>query len=213
VLDSRIEKWRSWLLDRIAPQVYTAHLHRQVFRELSRITQAADLPPSYFFEYSGETYATSQALAIRRLADPNTRAVSLVRLLREMAADPTRLSRRFYVAMFEDLPSYVGDRAFTRTFAGQAGNYADPALIERDVDALNEGASKVKRYVDQHVAHADARARAAIPTFEDLNGAVDLIAALYRKYYNLLTADDILVEPVLDPNWIAVFRVPWIDSD
>jgi hypothetical protein len=66
--------------------------------------------------------------------------------------------------------------------------------------------------VDQYVAHKDARARAAVPAFDDLNAVIDSIGTLYDKYNDALTANSHgSLVPVLDPGWKAVFRQPWIE--
>lgn len=58
--DSRIQKWLRWLEDEIQPEVMTMNLHRHVFREVGAIVERnATLPPSYWFEFSSETYATT----------------------------------------------------------------------------------------------------------------------------------------------------------
>ncbi len=50
-------------------------------------------------------------------------------------------------------------------------------------------ADSVKGYVDGYVAHSDARARAALPAFDDPNFAIDSIGRLFIKYVNALTAE------------------------
>jgi AbiU2 len=188
-------------------------LHRHVFREVAAITQARDLPVSYFFDYLGETYATSQLIAVRRQADTSSRVCTLGRLLTEIADDPERISREFYVGLW-DADGPGGGSAFDSTFAGEVGSHIDPALVRRDLGALSETAERVTGYVDEYVAHKDARAKAGVPAFEDLNAAIDSIGKLYDKYNNALTGGSShgSLIPILDPGWKAVFRQPWIES-
>ncbi len=210
MVDSRIGKWRRWCDEQIRPDVYTIYLHRHVFREVGTITRARDLPPSYFFDYLGETYATTQMIAVRRQADTSSRVCTLGRLLKEIAGDPARISRAFYVEMWEG-DEARGAAAFDSTFAGNVGSHIDPALVDRDLQTLTDTATGVGRYVDQYVAHKDARAKAVVPAFDDLNAAIDSIGGLYDKYNNALTASThakLVAE--LDHDWKAVFRQPWI---
>lgn len=91
------------------------------------------------------------------------------------------------------------------------GSHIDPALVCRDLQTLTDTADGVARYVDQYVAHKDARAKSAVPAFDDLNAAIDSIGGLYDKYNNALTASShakLVAE--LDHDWKAVFREPWI---
>ena len=130
--DSRIEKWRRWCAGRIRDDILTMHLHRHVFREVGEITRAnGHLPASYFFEYLRDTYATTQAIAIRRQGETGPRVCTLGRLLREVAEEPSRISREFYVGMWED-DTEGGDREFSDQFAGAVGSYIDPAIIHHD---------------------------------------------------------------------------------
>jgi hypothetical protein len=210
--DSRVVKWQRWLHESIRPHIYTIHLHRYIYQELIKITQGRDLPPSYFFDFGSQTYATSQAVAIRRLADPNPRAISLGRLLNEIASDAQRLNRDFYVGLYATDIRPMGERAFTSKFADATGDHVDPKIVNTDLEALRTGAERVSRYVDQYVAHLDEKPRAAIPTFDDLNKAVDLVGDLYQKYNNLVTASDyVTLVPEIQHDWKAVFRVPWIE--
>jgi hypothetical protein len=106
----------------------------------------------------------------------------------------------------------VANRGFDEQFAGQVGDHFDPAIAEADLQLLAANAKAVRRYVDQHVAHADARPTAGLPTFAELDAAIDTIGKLFQKYANLLTASSwpILV-PAIQHDWLAPFRVPWIN--
>ena len=98
--DSRIAKWLRWLDDEIKPEVITMNLHRHVWREVRGIVERnGSLPPSYWFEFSSDTYATTQAVAIRRQAEVDSRVISLGRLIDEIGGDATRLTRKFWVGL------------------------------------------------------------------------------------------------------------------
>jgi hypothetical protein len=212
--DSRIEKWRRWCAGRIRDDILTMHLHRHVFREVGEITKAnSDLPASYFFDYLQDTYATTQAIAIRRQAETGTRVCTLGRLLTEISDDPSRISREFYVGMWDADQTALGAQSFDAQFAGVVGSHIDPAIIRHDLEVLNASAESVKGYVDQYVAHSDARASAALPAFEEMDSAIDSIGHLFVKYVNALTADiRVKLVPEFQHDWLAVFRKPWIRS-
>jgi hypothetical protein len=72
-------------------------------------------------------------------------------------------------------------------------------------------AANVKAYVDEHIAHSDKRPRTPLPTFAELDAALDLIGELMSKYCLLLTAAGLPdVVPTIQNDWEAVFRQPWI---
>jgi hypothetical protein len=215
--DSRIGKWRRWLEDEIQPEVMTINLHRFVFREVGDIIdRAGSLPPSYWFEFSSETYATTQAVAIRRQAEVSTRVVSLGRLIAEIRDDAKRLSRAWWVGLWTDpdpIQDHFANNGFTKQYAPGGGDHLDPAIPEADLAHLTSVAESVKRYVDQHVAHNDASPRGDLPTFDDLNASIDVIGELFGKYGNLLTAASwVTVVPVMQHDWQAIFRQPWLRS-
>jgi hypothetical protein len=120
----------------------------------------------------------------------------------------------FWVAMWgpDSHELEIGDRTFTAQFAGIPGaEYVDPALIRADLDDLVAGAKRVSDYVDQYIAHLDAKPKAMVPTFSDLDRTLDLLGTLYQKYFFLLTAEDVHLDMVnVDHDWTAVFRQPWI---
>jgi hypothetical protein len=184
VTDSRIEKWLPCLTDEIQPEVMTMNLHRHVFREVGAIVERnATLPPSYWFEFSSETYATTQAVAIRRQAEVDTRVISLGRLIDEIGNDAGRLTRRYWVGLFGNSDAVrfgVADAGFTKQFAPGGGDYIDPAIPAADLALLTSVAQSVKVYVDQHVAHNDAKPRGSLPTFKDLDGSTSSTTASPR---------------------------------
>jgi hypothetical protein len=49
-----------------------------------------------------------------------------------------------------------------------------------------------------------------IPTFDDLDGALDVFERLVRRYRLLLKGDGGDVVPVIVEPWEAVLQVPWI---
>jgi hypothetical protein len=213
MVETYMGRWIRWLHGSIRPHIYTVHLHRHIYQEMAKITQSADLPASYYFDFTSQTYSTTQAIAIRRLADPSRRVVSLGRLIGEIAARPEMFTLDWYVGQFDPALRTLGERGFSANFAGAVGDHLDPAIPRGDLDGLKSGAYRVRRYVDQYVAHLDESPQTAdILTYADINEAIDLLGTLYHRYNLLLTAsEDISLVPELQHDWKAVFRVPWIE--
>jgi hypothetical protein len=213
--DSKVEKWLGWIDGQIKDEIIVMNLHRSTYREVIAMAQKAALPDSYFWEYLQDTYSTTQAVAIRRQAETSSRVRSLGRLITEAQHDANRLTREWWIGLWSDSDDphtvqFAGP-AFDRQFGGTIGNHLDPAIPEADLALLAGNASKVNAYVDQHVAHSDARAAKELPTFDDVDGAIDTIGTLFTKYANLLTAADWpTLVPFMQHDWRGPFRVPWI---
>lgn len=221
--DSRVDKWRRWAKGHIEEDVIRMHMHRDTYKSVAGIVNSNDdLPPSYFLDYLEDTYATTQAIAVRRQAEPNARVVSLARLLKELAEDAPRITREFFVEMMRTddprpIPQQISQAgahdAFTEHYAGAVGDHIDPNIPTDDLSALTSTAAGISAYVDEYVAHRDARAKGQIPTYDDLDAAIDQIGSLYRKYCSLLTASAMVtLVPVHQDDWLAIFRRAWIPA-
>jgi hypothetical protein len=192
------------------------HAHRDTFKEVDRIaTENGQLPDSYFWTFLQDTYATSQAVAVRRQAELKSSVRTLGRLLVEVAEDAHLLSREFFVGMWEARPdsveAVIANRQFEQYFAGDVGDHLDPAIPQRDLAALITTSASVKTYVDQHVAHRDRKPKSGFPTFADLDGAIDKIGEVFSRYSGLLRNKSMTdYVPAHQDDSLAVFRQPWI---
>ena len=52
-----------------------------------------------------------------------------------------------------------------------------------------------------------------LPTFGDLHDAIDGIGEIFQKYAVMLTGGWNLLEPVIQDDWKAIFREPWIPPE
>jgi hypothetical protein len=214
VADQRIEKWRQWIEVPITNDVLAMHLRRFVWHRLGEIIDAhGSLPGSYFWQYLTESYSHTQAVAIRRQAVPDTDSRNLGQLIREVAGDPTLITREFWIGTQDT------EDPFDLTLAeqnwqkrGGGGDYLDPAIPEADLDHLTAAAAEVKRYVDENVAHSDKRPAEVVITFDDMHEVIEAVSEPFRRYALLLTGkgwgNDLT--PVIQDDWEAVFREPWI---
>ena len=217
VADSKIDKWLGWFDDPIFPEVSAMYLHRHAFQTVRDMVESnGKLPGSYFFEYIEDTYGVTQSVAVRRQAECTKRVKSLGRLIREVEQDAHRLTREFWIGLWsnDDAVRFgIAEHGWQTQYAGDVGDHLDPAIPAGDLSQLTSGAEKVADYVDQYLAHRDARPSAGLPSFADLDAAIELIGGLYAKYGNLLTASiyPILV-PTIQHDWLAVFRQPWMPA-
>jgi hypothetical protein len=211
--DQRIEKWKRWIDGPIKNEILSMHLKRDTWQQVQQmIADNGQLPDSYWWEFMRDTYAITQAVAVRRQVYADKDAQSLGKLVVEIGEDPSELTREFWIGMWADDRPYA-ERAWAEQFGGGVGGHLDPAIPAADLDALRDASQRVTDYVDRHLAHSDRRALPAskMPTLADMHSAVDTIGQLYERYYNLLTASSwAFLVPVIQHDWQAVFREPWM---
>ncbi len=170
-----------------------------------------------FWDFYGENYAAAQAIAVRRQADRDARTCSLARLIKEMQDDAELLTRDYYVGLLDertdsDLLVKRANSDFDR-LAG-SGDHLDPEIAARDFEVLQNDAHRLRVYVNEHVAHDMAEPTVPeMPTYADLHAAIDSVGEIFKKYAVTLTGGWwATLEPAIQGDWKAIFRVPWLPS-
>lgn len=215
--DQRIEKWQRWIDGQMKTEIVSMHLHRDTWQQVQQIIRDnGALPDSYWWEFMGDTYAIAQAVAVRRQVDVHKDVASLGKLISEVSEEPQLITRDFWIDLWDTsdrIDLAFAQRAWAKQFGGESGNHLDPAIPLADLDALRTSSASVTRYVDRHLAHSDRNPIPAsdLPTLSEVHDAIDQIGYLYKKYYNMLTAASwAFLVPVMQHDWKAVFRQPWI---
>jgi hypothetical protein len=225
--DEGIEKWRRWMDGPIKASVITMNHYRQLWRGLTEVIEAnGSLPDSAYWEYYFNVYADTQAMAVRRQADLDHRVASLAKLLAEVSEAADQLTPDWWIGLWniEEGDSY--ERAYARgqwdeEFGGEVGDHLDPALPKGDLQRLRDGSEAVRKHVDKHVAHSEDPGPepkdpgptrvASTLTLNDVHDAIDLIGEVFTRYYPLFEAASMaMLEPVIQHDWLAPFREPWI---
>ena len=216
--DPRIDKWTSWIDGKIKNEVLAMHLHRFAWQESMNVAKDnTDLPHSYWWEYLYETYAVTQAAAIRRQVDKGRRVISLLRLLEGVEKDARAITRAYWIDTLwradDQLDRYQAGRQWDEHYGGDVGDHLDPAIPKADGAALRAAGEDVKKYVDENIAHTAAEPSVAEVTLsvEDVHRAMDAFADVFRRYYGLFTAStQATLTPILPHDFFAVFRQPWM---
>lgn len=209
--DLRVDKWKSWL-GQIDREVTDLFLSRHIWRSLQQVIgDHPAMPSSVYFEWQAQCYAAAQAVAVRRQREVKDGVITLGRLMTEMAETPELLTRQRYVSMYDWGMQHLGDRHFDR-WAPSGGAHLDGAVVGDDLVSLLKRAENIKRYVDKRLAHYEKpRPAGKVPSFADLDDAVEALGEMYRKYAGLLTGGDrIEMTPAIQYDWMAPFRMPWI---
>ena len=152
-------------------------------------------------------------MAIRRQAKRRPPAISLARLLEELAQSSHLINRDHWNSILAD--SYIAHRSDAMfddlIGVGQAQLSGD--AVERDLKALDEVVASCVRVADKRIAHYDERPVMRGPTCDELHAALDNMVALVKKYYLLITAVEIGDIAVPSDNWQAIFDVAWRKSE
>jgi hypothetical protein len=210
-VDARYERWVGQL-ERIVQEVYRINHYRFLYRGLAEITQVANLPPSAIFDALGIWYATTQSASVRRQLDRRRGVVSLYRLLSEIANHPEVMTRDRHLALWKDeADSREAQSNFDRFAGSRERDQVDVRQVREDMARLRAIGRTVEHYVDEAVAHNADETTDEAPTYADLNAAIDAIGEIVKKYASLLKAEILWVlEPVIQGDWKAPFRKPWI---
>lgn len=186
-----------------------------IYNEVGDLTRAnKELPPSHFFTFVSETYAQTQAVGVRRQVETSTRVISLATLLTEMAGDAERLSRKFYVSMYDEHLRDLADPDFDRLTGNADADHIPASVIQGHLDAIRAATQPIADYVNRHLAHRDRDPLDTLPTFIELNSAIDTIGEAFNECSLMLNASSwATLEAVMQYDWLAVFRVPWIPPD
>jgi hypothetical protein len=213
--DPRRDKWIRWAAA-IDKDLSALAINRMVWRTLTAIwrERSPRLPSSIIFDYFAATYAQTQASGIRRQVDKSHDVTSLWKLLSEIAANPQRLSREWFVGRYEWGQQWHGELEFA-SLDPQGLGYVNPESAAQDIQQMLKIAMRIRTGVNKHVAHLADRPANSVPTFAELDTALDLLAAIYVRWNCILTAVDITsLEPTPQYDWLAPLRVPWLlDSD
>lgn len=207
--DERFKKWGEWIIV-IHEDVENAILNRHIRQEVAAIIDANPRiqRPSAFYEWMAAIYSDSGLMAVRRQLDKDPQSISLARLLSEIVAHSRVLSRGRFVGLYRPALQNAAHREFDGHVAPSA-NHIDPTVVQTELDDLHKRTRDVERYGTKRVAHFDEKGPKNIPTFQELDDALDLIHELRVKYLAPLRALTYR-EPVWTYDWKAIFREPWV---
>jgi AbiU2 len=207
--NSKCDKWERWF-DQIDNDICDLLTNQIMFNQFVEVVRANnELATSPFIEMIWNCYAQTALIGIRRQAEIDSRVVSLGTLLSEITQNSQLLSRERWVARYDKGSQFVGHDLFEQ-HADATGRHIDPSIVSSDLKKLTSGSKKVKRYVDEYIAHRDHTAENRLIKFEELDEALDLLGELLVRY-DLLLMGRGRVEPVsINYDWESVFRIPWV---
>ncbi|MBI4547890.1 MAG: hypothetical protein HY707_07920 [Ignavibacteriae bacterium] len=223
--DSRKDKWERWL-NIIQNDLYELLMLRYVFLEVQKIIKANRKiqTDGYFYDWVAITYSKTASVCVRRQLDTDSRTITLGRLLSEIQRTPAILSLSRFESMytqglstrteeqriFYNLEKRRAKKEFQQ-FSGKVKMHVDPSLVSNDLILLNRACRPIVKYVNKRVAHRDKKQFTTLPTFNDLDTAIDALYDMFKKYMLLLPCVqfDFVIQPQWD--WKEIFKVAWIE--
>ena len=204
-------RWKRWYKI-IHAAITDLAYKRYIYREVTGIITANPRlqVPSAFFDWMRRVYIVDMTVGVRTLVDWGPRVISLVKLMEEIADHPEVISRRRYTAKYMGWLRRYGHFDFDR-IAGKGKHQIDKNAIEVQRRDLIASQKKIRTFVNNHVVHRNKNRMHRLPTQAELDHCLDLLEDLAKRYTLLLEQKGLTkVVPVIQYDWKAPFRVPWI---
>lgn len=209
---SRLAQWVSDL-ESIKQELFHIHHARAIWREVRDGLEANPdhSEPPYLWELMTEWYATSQSIAVRRQSYEKPGEVTLARLLKEIETASDTVTRDWYCSLYGPEQEWLDQANVTfDRFAGPGGAHVSPTWCSDLRANYTAQVEPIKAYVNRRVAHTDAR-EVVIPTFNDLNAAIDLLGVTLQEIHLLLKAASLMtLEPAMQFDWKKGLRTAWL---
>jgi len=168
----------------IGSQVQGLISDRELYRRLERevVEANSDLAgnSNAFLEFVRGAYADATIMRLRRLL-----------------AHEASLSLRRTIVQISDYPDLLQEKVNTREIA-------------EDATALDKMGAHLKEQVEPHFVSRERTTGALAPTLREVDRALDLVAAMLKKYYWILSEGYVDLEPKFSGDPLDVFRKAWV---
>lgn len=200
-------RWVSWQKDiqSLSFQVSNLHARQLVWKayvaamEHVRVTGSA----SIFHNWMIDNHADALTMGIRRLIDRGMRnhaTVSLHTLITDIAHHADEVNLDNFLAVWKPRDPHsleLAKETFLRLF---------PTPHDRSKEALVAEATTMRKeaeilivHANKRIAHTDRTNLSDLPTWADVDRALEVVAKVLRRYYLLLICGDYLVEHTVMP--------------
>lgn len=211
--------WLEWL-NRIDLELVVMHMNRKIWKETIKMMRGNDHvreTGAFFADFLTRVYVDAQAMRVRRQAEINNGVVSLGRLIASIQKNPQVLTRERHLGLYKEkypddpVMASVGEAEFGSLW-GEEAVQVEPHALSADLDRLRSVVERVKDFADKHVAHVDYTPVEKMPTFKELDEAINTFGDLFSKYYLALTGSSKGASATIIDDWMAPFRVAWISE-
>jgi hypothetical protein len=207
-------KWGRWL-GKIYEEVTLLVWSKDIYDRIGEIVvgNPSINTANQFYRWLARNYVHTALMGIRRQADLDPNAISLIKLLEDMKNNFHLLTRAHYLSLYPSEMRELGNDDFDGLAGVDASEYPKEK-IDADLIVLQ----KIKRlhgeFIDRRIAHLDRKnLLGEISTFKDLGQAIEQLETMVKEYYLLLTGSSVLrLSPIPQHDWETIFREPWIPS-
>jgi hypothetical protein len=213
------QKWTVWVTEVIANDIFKLRVYQRRWKELVDIAQSnPDIPdPQPFLRWITELYGVFIAIGIRRQADSSRDVINMHRLLRDIMANPTVITRDRYIKLSRGgQESSPFDSEIEHAFDNWAGGrnaHVDPAVVGQDLARLRSMSAQIGHWVSKRVAHHTTD-ETKIPTIGELHAAMDELGELLKRYWRFITGNTLAdTTPVDSKDWKSAFLVTWAPDE
>lgn len=189
------------------------------FREIYRKTLVMfrDHPKLHsegiFWPWIRKMYASHMAVAIRRLVDDDSRAISLRNLATKVMNNARLFSEERHMEFYRRAGlGDMGEGEF-QDFAAPGDKFIDRKKVAKDLAEFKGKVAPIKEMVDKYLGHKDRSGLTRTVTFDDLDTALDTLAEYAEKYRLLLQCIGGSLTPTIITDWQAIFAYAWMPRE
>jgi hypothetical protein len=210
----KIEEWKKEF-DEITNDLIDIVENQFIFHRIGEIIQTNPKinQDNLFWDHLRANYSAAMVVGITRQIDEDRRVISFMRLLKDIERNVTVITKTWFADQYQkNLSRQIGEAHFAKNFS--SGEALDPAIVKKDIDDLATITTGIEKYRHTRIAHKikDPTLRTSL-TFKELDDAIDHLAKLITKYQLLLNQAGMPnLMPVIQYDWEAILRTPWIKS-
>jgi len=219
------KKWRRWLTI-IGNDLSSLLISQDIFKEIQKIIAANKKiqSPDLFYRWMKVNYAARMAVGIRRLVQPSNLSdkkkmvISLHRLIKDISQQRDAIDRDCYVRGYQLRDAGIANEDFDTFTDNSRDTLISKSKLNKDMVRLKEETKRIKIFRDKWIAHRGLRnvkgTIKRLPTFKDVDNALNLIDEILDKYTLLLTRSSLTTrKPIHQYDWKEPLRHAWIESD
>ena len=215
------KEWSEWVQS-IESAVTELCVGREVYKQILEMYRqnSAIQKPSIFYSWMRGLFVTWSVAFIGRLVDDKRGTRSFVRLLRSVQKSSHRISREhhisLYIAGMQHFPDQEAVRIANREFdrlVGPGNDFLPKQQVEADITTLLQATKEIVNFRHERVGHFDENPSEQLPTYEHLDRGIFVLVELLRKYALLIKGVSADPFPTIQYDWLAIFRVPWINAN
>lgn len=213
-------RWVLWM-ERISEEIVKCAFDRYIFdRWWSIINKNPDIDiNNTFVALVWSSYLQRQAMTVRRQVKIDQRAISLARLLGDIAKHDTSITREEFLKdhVNPDIEKTLYERTLREvselfdSFAGCGKPHINGNRVREDISRLKQTAEQLECYADKWIAHSDPKREWPRLSFEQLNKTLDLFLSTWERYHNIAAGGPVFMDPasMAGEEWEKVLTIPW----